>query len=93
MAASRAVVAEAMFKEQTTMFFVWSRFKRNTHAYSCDPAREPYKTIAWICWILNADGTCAWKRSKRDRKLEEFAYANGQEWNFAKLIAVMCAGQ
>ena len=30
--------------------------------------------------------------SKSDRKVEELAYANGQGRNFAKLIAVMCAG-
>ena len=41
--------------------------------------------------MLNADGTRAGKRSKRDRTLEELAYANSHDWNFAKMLALVCA--
>ena len=41
---------------------------------------------------MNADGTRAGKRSKRDHTLQELAYANTHEWNFAKLIVLVCAG-
>ena len=76
----------------------------NTHAYSCDPTRRQLFTRAHLeetfihaehystCCVLNAGGTRAGKRSKRDRTLEELAYANCHECNFAKLIALLCAG-
>ena len=33
--------------------------------------------------MLNVDGTCAGKRSKRDRTLEELTDTNSHDWNFA----------
>jgi hypothetical protein len=44
------------------------------------------------CWILGADGTRGWNRSKRHRTLGELAYANSNEWRSAQLIAPVCAG-
>ena len=44
MAASRAVVAEAMLKEQTTLFVLLDHDSSAiTYAYSCEPARESLK--------------------------------------------------
>ena len=40
------------------------------------------------CWIFGADGTNDQIRSKRPRTLEEFAYANCQEWPLAQLRAL-----
>ena len=42
--------------------------------------------------MSNADCTRARERSKRDRTLEELAYANVRGWNFFKLVALVCAG-